>query len=136
LPKTEPDHDLDLTFGETVRLTGYDLTAATLMPGQSLQVVLYWEPLQSMAEDWTTFVQVLNAEGAKLGQSDHRPGGDFHPTGLWLPGERLADKHIISLPSELGPGPYRLVAGFYLYPSEPLRHLGEPQTIAEIIAAR
>ncbi len=134
--KVKPDHDVDLTYGDTVRLAGYDLIPATLAPGQPLQVVLYWEPLQLMGADWTTFVQVLNSEDAKLGQSDHRPGGDFYPSSLWAPGEGLADRHIISLPAELGPGPYRLVAGLYIYPSEPLRHLGEPQTIGEIGAAR
>jgi hypothetical protein len=134
--KVEPDHDVDLTYGETVRLAGYDLAPETLTPGQPFQVVLYWEPLQLMGADWTSFVQIFNAEGAKLGQSDHRPGGDFYPSSLWAPGERLADRHAISLPAELGPGPYRLVAGLYIYPGEPLRHLGEPQLIGEIGAAK
>ena len=136
LAKIEPDQDVDFTYGETVRLAGYDLAPAAPMPGQPLQVVLYWEPLQLMDADWTTFVQIFNAEGAKLGQSDHRPGGDFYPSSLWAPGERLADRHAISLPAELGPGPYRLVAGLYIYPGEPLRHLGEPQTIGEMGAAK
>ena len=136
LSKVEPDREVDLTFGDSVHLVGYDLLPATPAPGQSLEVVLYWEPLQPMATDWTTFVQILDAEGDKLGQSDHRPGGDFHPSSLWEPGERLADRHAISLGARLGPGPYRLVAGLYGQSGDVLHHLGEPQTIGEISAAR
>lgn len=136
LSKVEPDRAAGVTYGDAVRLVGYDLLPATLAPGQPLQVVLYWEPLQLMGADWTTFVQVLNAGGDKLGQSDHRPGGDFHPSSLWSPGERLADKHVIPLGTELGSGPYRLVAGLYIQSGDALRHLGEPQTIAEVDAAR
>ena len=136
LSNVEPDREVDLTFGDSVRLAGYDLLPATLAPGQSLGVVLYWEPLQLMGADWTSFVQVLNAEGEKLGQSDHRPGGDFHPSSLWALGERLADTHTISLGDRLGSGPYRLVAGLYVQSGDMLRHLGDPQTIGEISAAR
>lgn len=136
LAKTEPDHAVDLIYGETVRLAGYDVAPAALAPGQSLQVVLYWEPMQLMGADWTTFVQILDAGGAKVGQSDHRPGGDFYPSSLWAPGERLVDRHTISLPAASGPGPYRIVSGLYIYPGEPLRHLGESQTIGLIDAAK
>jgi len=134
LSRIEPDRAVDLTYGDSVRLVGYDLRPAMPTPGQSLQAVLYWEPLKPMGADWTTFVQILDAAGNKLGQSDHRPGGDFHPSSLWAPGERLADSHIIDLGAEPGPGPYRLVAGLYVQSGDVLRHLGEPQIIGEIDA--
>jgi len=136
LSRIEPDRAVDLTYGDSVRLVGYDLRPAMPTPGQSLQAVLYWEPLKPMGADWTTFVQILDAAGNKLGQSDHRPGGAFYPSSLWAPGERLADRHTISLGDRLGPGPYRLVAGLYVQSGDVLRHLGDPQTIGEISAAQ
>lgn len=99
--------------GEELELLGYDLTPATIEPGQELMVDLYWRPQRAVAANLTSFVHVLLPDGAKIAQSDHAPGGVFYPTSLWQPGETLLDRHILSLPTTASPGPYRLVAGLY-----------------------
>ena len=62
-----------------------------------------------MAVDYTVFVQALAADGRVAAQSDSQPVAGTYPTGIWSPGEVVADTHRLTLP----PGEYRLVAGMY-----------------------
>jgi hypothetical protein len=120
-------------FGNAVRLTGYDARPARLMPGGRLDVILYWQPLEHLPGDYTTSVQVVNASGTKVGQSDAPPGGLYYPTSLWQPGDILRDEHTLQLATIMGPPPYRLLVGLYrhAYGSPDLEHLGQPQEIAQ-----
>ena len=76
-------------------------------------------------------MQVINAAGDKVGQSDHRPGGEHYPSSMWAVGEGLRDQHAIVLAPDLGPGPYRLLVGLYAPAPGGLRYLGEPQFAGE-----
>lgn len=118
-------------FGDTLRLTGYSLTPQTLAPAAQVAVTLHWQPLAPLDADWTTFIQIINAAGDKVGQSDHQPGGEYYPTSLWTVGETLRDQHTLALAADLGPGPYRLLVGAYRQDGQALRYLGEPQFIGE-----
>jgi hypothetical protein len=48
-----------------------------------------------------------------VAQDDHLPLQGRRPTDTWLPGEVIVDQHLLALPSDLPPGPYRLEAGLY-----------------------
>lgn len=122
----------NVDFADALRLTGYALAPEALMGGAQVTMTLHWQPLAPMSEDWTTFVQVINAAGDKIGQSDHQPGGEYYPTSLWAVGEELADRHAITLAPDLGQGPYRLLVGVYRQDGPDLRHLGEPQFVGEL----
>jgi hypothetical protein len=121
-----PERASDLVLADTVRLLGYDL-GSPLEPGGVLEVALHWQPLRPMDADYTSFVHLLDAEGQKVAQSDHLPGGVYYPTSLWQPGEMLLDVHRLALPEALGPAPRTLLVGFYRQPS--LERLGEPLQI-------
>jgi hypothetical protein len=119
----DPQHSTELDLGGAMRLQGADVGSA-LEPGAELQVTLYWEPLRELDEDYTSYVQLLDAEGRSVAQSDRRPGGVYYPTSIWRPGERLRDVHRLDLPQAVGPEPHTVVTGFYLWPS--MEQLGEP----------
>jgi hypothetical protein len=121
-----PERESGQELAGSVALSGYDLRSS-LEPGSELEVALHWRPLQLLEADYTSFVHLLDAEGRKVAQSDHLPGGVYHPTSLWQPGEVLLDVHRMSLPQALGPAPYALLTGFYLQPS--MDPLGEPLRI-------
>jgi hypothetical protein len=114
------------TFGGAIRLLGYDVTPDALKPGGAAVVSLQWQPITRLGADYTTFIHLVNANGDKIAQSDHRPGGVYYPTSLWKPGETLIDRHPLTLPADLGPAPYTLVVGLY---DAALQHLGEPQQV-------
>lgn len=126
-------HDSAATFGEQIRLVGYEARPGQMSAGQPLAVILDWEPLAPLAHDYTTFVHLVNAEGRVIGQSDHRPGGVYYPTSLWRAGQRLRDAHQLRIADDLGPGPYVLEVGLYRLAPD-LQHLGSPQRVGEIDA--
>jgi hypothetical protein len=103
--------------GSQLRLLSATVSPMTLPPGQSLTVTLYWQVLAAPAADYDAFVHLLDANGQRVAQSDHRPGGVYYPSSLWQPGELLADAHTIALPANLPPGTYSLHTGLYDKPS-------------------
>jgi hypothetical protein len=58
-------------------------------------------------------VQLLNSSGQVSAQRDLQPQAGAAPTVTWLPGEILTDAYTLSLPDNLSPGDYRLIAGMY-----------------------
>ena len=128
---SEPAQPTGQTYGDAIRLAGYDLSPATLNPGGTVELTLHWQPLTRLDADLTTFVHLVDADGNKLSQSDHRPGGVFYPTSLWKPGETLADQHTLALPAALGQPPYTIVVGLY-DSAAGLQLLGEPQPIGTL----
>jgi hypothetical protein len=63
-------------------------------------------------------VQLFDAAGAKIGQDDRKPGGDFYPTSQWKPGDRLRDRHTLPLAPDAAPA--RLLIGMYAGPDAAL----------------
>ncbi len=120
-------------FGDRLRLVAHEARPPTVIAGQTVQVILEWAPLQPLEHDYTTFVQLLNADGAVVGQSDHRPGGVYYPTSLWRVGDRLRDAHQIAVAADPGPGPYALLVGLYRLAPD-LQHLGALQRVDELMA--
>jgi hypothetical protein len=96
-------------IGDAVRLLGFDVQR----DGAAVQIDLHWQPLRPLEADFTSFVQILDANGDKIVQSDQQAGGVYYPTSLWQPGDTLRDRHILTLPADAPPGPYRLHVGMY-----------------------
>jgi hypothetical protein len=117
------------TFGDAIRLAGYDVIRDALKSGGAAEISLQWQPIARLGADYTTFIHLVNANGDKIAQSDHQPGGAYYPTSLWKPGETLVDRHTLALPADLGPGPYTIVVGLY---DAALQHLGEPQEVGVV----
>jgi hypothetical protein len=129
----KPQHGQVAEFGAAVELAGYDLNDLVRAPGSPLEVTLYWHAVETPDRAYHTFVHLLDAEGHILAQHDGPPGsgGTELPTLGWLPGETLADTHLLVLPPavDLPDGEYRLAVGLY----EPItgQRLGE-QVILDI----
>jgi hypothetical protein len=92
-------------------------TRLTLRPGRALRVVLDWESLRPIEENYTVFVQLLDAGFQVRAQDDITPLGGSAPTLLWFPrwrrGTRIVDTHVLQIPADLAPGEYPLVVGMY-----------------------
>jgi hypothetical protein len=88
-----------------------------LRPGHRLRVVLEWESLRPIDENYTVFVQLLDTSLRLWAQNDTTPLGGALPTLLWFPrwrrGTQIADTHLLHLPADLPPGEYPLVVGMY-----------------------
>lgn len=97
---------LDLSYGP-LTLIAYTWTPTD----DGVEIVLTWLVNEALPGDYTTTVQLFNADGDKLGQDDRPPGGVYYPTSLWKPGETLIDHHTISLQPDAQPA--RMLVGMY-----------------------
>ena len=116
-----PLHPRQVELAGIMRLVGYDQSSPSARPGELLTITVYWQPQAEVEFDYSSYVHLVDEAGRGITQSDHQAGGEYYPTSLWRPGEVLRDSHMLSIPQNVQPGVYRLVAGMYRYPSlEPL----------------
>ena len=116
LPEAVITSSPNQTTTERIKLLGYDLQPTTATPGDRVVVTLYWQPVQPLSVDYTSFVHLIDETGRGLTQSDHQPGGDFYGSNYWQVGEVLRDEHSLTVPLEATAGEYRLRVGMYYQP--------------------
>lgn len=114
-----PPHQPEATFDQGITLYGYDWSADTLHPGETLFLTLYWHAAEPISGDWTAFAHVgTGLEGSALiAQRDGAPCVGLYPTSQWHPGEVIPDSFAITLPPDAPPGEYPIAVGWYAYPS-------------------
>jgi hypothetical protein len=112
------------TFGGQIALGSYAIGEPTqagappngaivVEPGQSLPMRLDLQALSPLTNTYTLFVHLVGPDGTGYAQGDGLPLGGLYPMHLWQPGIRYPDLRTLDLPPEIGPGRYRLEAGFY-----------------------
>ncbi len=101
-------------FDDQIALLDVALPNGPLTPGGQLPVTLTWLALAEMSEDYTVFVQVLDAADRIVGQVDAWPVQGTRPTSGWRPGETISDPHVLQLSADMPPGDYRVLVGLYL----------------------
>ncbi|MFN8527016.1 MAG: glycosyltransferase family 39 protein [Anaerolineae bacterium] len=99
-------------FEGYMSLAGYS-APDTLDISQSPFVTLIWQATQPTAIPYTVFVQVLNASGQVIAQSDSQPVNGDRPTTGWRQSEWIADDHTLTWNTLAAPGEGRLIAGLY-----------------------
>ena len=107
------EHLLTVNLGRQVELLGYDLEEASLGPGDTLHLTLYWRALAEMDKSYTVFTHLLDGDSRIRGQKDNVPGDGTLPTTGWVAGEIITDRYEIAVHSDAQPGRYVLEIGFY-----------------------
>ncbi|MCI0475562.1 MAG: hypothetical protein L0Y55_04895 [Anaerolineales bacterium] len=102
-------------IGQKIRLLGYD-APEKLIPGARFPLTLFWQTGENVYDDYTAFVQLLDAEGNAVVKHDSVPGGGLNSPFLWVPGETIVDRVVLNLPNDLKPGKYSVIIGMYHYP--------------------
>lgn len=96
-------------LGESLSLYGYNLTVA-----ESIVFEPVWQAEQTVTEDYTVFVHVVDSAGIIVTQRDMMPVQNSYPTSLWLAGEYVADRYVFD---DVPPGEYILRVGMYIQQS-------------------
>jgi mannosyltransferase len=109
----QPDHTLDVQFGDSIRLTGYSLVGDTMAPSDIVQLTLFWQTPTSVTAPYKVFVHLLSADDRIVTQVDREPGGGLVPTTIWQPGQTIIDRHGVAIPPDTTPGRYRIAVGLY-----------------------
>ncbi|MCB0238454.1 MAG: hypothetical protein KDH08_07360, partial [Anaerolineae bacterium] len=106
---------LDQSFGQAIRLAGYELASPSLMPGDLLMLALYWQrqPDTQQPEDATVFVHLLDKDEKVVAGFDSPPCQGTCPAPTWRPGEVIRDEYRLSLPADLPAGDYQIEIGMY-----------------------
>jgi hypothetical protein len=85
-----------------------------LKPGDSLTVILYWQSLAEMNQDYSVFVHLLDETELIVAQRDMYPGQGLYPTSLWSAGDAIANRYILTLPeTAFAPNRAQLEVGLY-----------------------
>ncbi|MBE7530048.1 MAG: DUF2723 domain-containing protein [Chloroflexi bacterium] len=106
--------DTAVNYADQIALLDITTSGPALSPGGVLQVQLNWLALANMNQDYTLFLQVVDAQDRIVGQVDSWPVQGTHPTSGWQPGQTIPDSYTIPLSQEMAPGAYRLLVGWYL----------------------
>jgi hypothetical protein len=85
-------HQMDVVYGGQMRLLGYELQGEVFRPGESVYVTLYWQGLTEIEKEYSVSLILLTPSEELIGQEDSYPGLGSYPTGVWKPGETIADR--------------------------------------------
>lgn len=116
---------LEVAFAQGIRLRGFDLHRATrsglaqARPGEPLTLDLFWEAELPISEDYTVFTHLVGAThnprtgGPVWAQHDGPPVDGTYLTSTWVPGQVIADRHVLPIDPAAPPGEYELEVGLY-----------------------
>ena len=110
---TQPATMVNANFNRAITLTGYSLITPAQTAQPELNLVLFWQPLNTIETDYTTFLHLRTANGDTVAQRDSQPLSGAYPTSQWQPGETIIDPLTLPLPEDLPAGSYQLYTGLY-----------------------
>jgi 4-amino-4-deoxy-L-arabinose transferase-like glycosyltransferase len=118
-PETPPpvealafEQPVDVVFDNRLRLLGANVSDdAALLPGQAVQVELFWQAQVDPGQDYYPRLRLLDAQGAVLAELAEKPVEDTYPTAWWRAGELVRDPHALPIPAGAPAGSYRLAVG-------------------------
>jgi len=104
-------------LGNQIDLVAYEVnsspTPSSVRPGDSLAVVLFWQPMAQPTQDYTVFVQLIGPDGLVWAQKDNQPQAGGYPTSRWDLQNMIVDRYNLVLKPEAPAGTYTLVTGMY-----------------------
>jgi hypothetical protein len=109
------DSSVDQRWQDGITLRGFSLPRGPYQPGDSVPVTLDWQAQAAPTQRYTLFVHVVGTDGIVRGQQDREPS--HTPTDQWQPNQHLLDVYGPALSLQTPPGRYRVVIGWYSYPS-------------------
>lgn len=111
---TEPpafDEALNVMFPLVGALVGYTLSAPPFSRDNPPQITLVWRASEPAMVGYTATVQLVNAAGMVIAQSDAVPGN--RPTTGWRAGEYIVDTHTLAFNETASPGDATLIVALY-----------------------
>jgi 4-amino-4-deoxy-L-arabinose transferase-like glycosyltransferase len=109
----EVPNPVSFNFDDQMRLVGYQMSARTLTPGETLTLDLYWRGVQPMGIDYTVFTHIISPDTTIYGQLDSQPQGGSAPTSGWQVDELVEDQYQLTVREDTPPGVYQVEIGVY-----------------------
>ncbi len=105
-------------FENGIRLEGFEITSATLNPGNDVALVLYWATAEPLDRNYTVFVHLVNEQGETILGEDAQPRRGLAPTKEWRLDKLVSDGHMLNITPDVPPGTYHLEIGLYYLPTQ------------------
>jgi hypothetical protein len=102
---------LSLELNPQVKLVGFKQTRQD----NNLVVDLAWQGVDEVKNDYTVFVQLLDAKGERLTGTDTAPERGFTTLDRQ---EIMLTRHIIPISAQMKPGAYTVLLGLYYFAGE------------------
>ena len=88
LSEAAPDAvPVQASLGGVAEIVGYRVSMSQALPGQTVDLTIYWRPLAQTDKPWTVFVHLLDDDGIPIAQRQTYPGLGNYATTLWQPGK-------------------------------------------------
>jgi hypothetical protein len=107
-------HPQRADLGSEIRFLGYNLPGTRFQPGDTMRLVLFWQALAGIDQDYTVFTHLIDNDGMIWAQKDDWPVDGSYPTSQWAQGAIIEDPYEIGISPETPSGDYRLEVGMYL----------------------
>jgi 4-amino-4-deoxy-L-arabinose transferase-like glycosyltransferase len=96
-------------FEPGIRLLGYSLGGESFRPGDTLEIILFWQSVTDLSEDYYVSLQLQDGGGQELATSDGPLSKADYPTSQWRTGQLVRGSQSLLLPSTLTEGEYSLI---------------------------
>jgi hypothetical protein len=100
---------MPISFQGAVEFLGYEVSASSLKPGDSFDLVTYWRVAGALPPQLSQFTHVLSADGAIVTQRDRLA----LTSASLMAGDVFVQIHHLALPGDLAAGEYPLAIGLY-----------------------
>lgn len=105
---------LQVAFGQTIHLLGYEIEQSNIQAGDLLAVKLYWQSTAPIPQDYTVFVHLLDEHDLVIAQRNLFHGPGVYPTSQWHPHRPFVDRYVLRLPNTAyAPAQARFEVGLY-----------------------
>ena len=103
-----------LNFDDQIELVGYDVNRRSLAPGQALDLVLFWRPLQRLRVDYVVVTSLRHAASEETAVSVDWPANieDTPPTD-WQVGRLREEHYRLTLPADAASGEYDILGSLH-----------------------
>jgi hypothetical protein len=103
--------------------------------GEPIEVTLYWQAVEAVAEDYLSTVHLLGRDNRSVGQVDRYPAGGMVPTSQWQAGQIWRDVyHVYVNEDAAAPARLRILATLYDAAEEAdVTAVGPDGTTAELL---
>jgi hypothetical protein len=100
-------------LGEHIYLQDGRMSAAMLIPGDTLTVALWWRSDGKEEGNYKVFCHIISEDGTIIAQEDGIPIDGVRPTAGWRANEIIEDGYKITLGTDVATGIYLLGVGMY-----------------------
>lgn len=107
-------NSMQVNFGHTVELLGYEMSPRAILPGEAVTVTLYWRSTARFSADFQVFLNAIRPNGRKSAEATGKPLGGTFSTQNWPVGQVITDVRVLRFPPTAKSGLLDLEVGWFL----------------------